>query len=371
LSSLFCIAKTFVMLEKKRVINFQNQLLDWYDQEFRDLPWRSATDPYRIWVSEIMLQQTQVIKVIPYYEKFVKTFPNINALAKANLAAVLKIWEGLGYYARARNLHKAARFIEAEFNGQFPRQVSDILLLPGIGPYTAAAIASIVYSENMAVVDGNVNRVLARLYQLKEDPKSTSGKKRFQQLADAKLSKTRPGDYNQAMMELGAVICKPRSPICAKCPVQNYCGSYKSQTQSLFPTKSPKKERPHNNIAVGIVEQDGKILIAQRPENKMLGGLWEFPGGKVEKNESLEETTVRELKEELGINVVVDRYFTSVDFQYTHMSITLHAFFCTLISGTPQAIECTAWKWVGRNDLLEYAFPKANKTILKALLLAS
>ena len=359
------------MPNKISTTKFQTQLLKWYNREFRDLPWRRTTDPYKIWVSEIMLQQTQVVKVIPYYERFIKTFPNIKTLAQADLAQVLKIWEGLGYYARARNLYKASQIILLNWDGQFPRSVADIRSLPGIGEYTAAAIVSIAFAEKLAVVDGNVVRVLARLFQEKENSKSNSGKKRFQNLADILLSHSRPGDFNEAMMELGAVICKPATPSCHLCPVEIFCESYKEQTQSQFPVKQAKKKRPHKIIAVGIVEQDGKILIAQRPEDGMLGGLWEFPGGKVEANETLEETVIRELNEELGIHIQPDRYFTSVDFQYTHLSITLHSFFCTLKSGTPTTIGCTDWKWVRRDELKDYAFPKANKTILEALLLMS
>ena len=356
------------MLNGSWTKDFQALLLNWYGKEFRDLPWRNTTNPYKIWVSEIMLQQTQVKKVVPYYERFLATFPDTKTLASADLALVLKKWEGLGYYARARNLHKAAQIIVNQWDGQFPRSVQEILSLPGIGQYTAAAIASIAFSKNLAVVDGNVVRVLARLHQAEDNPKSSTGKKQFQKFADQLLPKSRPGDFNQAMMELGATVCKPSSPVCDSCPVQKYCGAFESQTQSLFPTKAPKKKRPHKIIAVGIVENNGKILIARRPEDGMLGGLWEFPGGKVEANESLEETVVRELKEELGIEVTVNRYFMSVDHQYTHLSITLHSFFCQLLNGNPKAIGCTDWKWVNKNKVLDFAFPKANKTVLEALL---
>lgn len=345
--------------------------MEWFDREFRDLPWRRTADPYKIWISEIMLQQTQVAKVIPYYNNFLQRFPTVHDLAAADLSDVLKAWEGMGYYSRARNLRKAAQILAGDFSGKFPDSAEEMIKLPGIGNYSAAAIASIAFGRPVAAVDGNVMRVLARLHCEPANPKTGDGKKRFQQLADDLLDTSRPGDFNQAVMELGAVICKPKNPECGNCPVPQHCCALAENCQSAFPYREPAKKRPHKHIAVGIVERNGKILIARRPEDAMLGGLWEFPGGKTEDGETLEQAVVRELREELDIETRVTDFFMKVDHQYTHLTITLHAFFCSLVSGNPRAIGCSDFRWVSRNELAQFAFPKANKVILENLIKAS
>ncbi len=355
-------------MQQNRIKQFQKRLLTWFDEEFRDLPWRQTENPYAIWVSEIMLQQTQVKTVVPYYERFMAVFPSIADLAQANLEEVLKLWEGLGYYARARNLHKAAQKIVQEFGGTFPNQLEQVNELPGIGPYTAAAIMSIAFGADLPVIDGNVNRVLSRLFRVPVDPKSTAGKKIIQEKADVLFAHGRAGSYNQAIMELGALICTPRSPKCLLCPVSFFCQARLAGTESEFPIKTQKKPRPHRHIAVGIVRQNGNILIDKRKEDDMLGGLWEFPGGKVEPGETYEEAVVRELKEELGIDVRVDRFFATIEHGYSHFTISMHAYECQHVGGEPQAIECSDWRWVPVHELRNYAFPRANGKLLDILL---
>ncbi len=351
----------------KYIKKFQQNIITWYNNEKRDLPWRRTSDPYKIWISEIMLQQTQVIKVIDYYLKFTEAFPDIISLAQAELDDVLKKWEGLGYYARARNMHRAANEIVKNHNGNFPNQYEQIIKLPGIGHYSAAAISSIAFNLNHAVVDGNVIRVLARLFEINTLPKSNDGKKLFNNIAEKLLDHSQAGTYNQAVMELGALVCTPQNPKCQVCPVIDLCRSQKNGHQLNYPQKTPAKSRPHFQIAAGIIFHKNKILIARRPENGLLGGLWEFPGGKQEKDETLEQTVVREVKEETDIRVRVDSLLTTVNHQYSHFTITLHAFMCCYISGDPKPIGCTELQWVEKKQLDDFAFPKANVKIIEKL----
>lgn len=354
-------------MTEPEIQQFQQHLLTWFDEEFRDLPWRQTSDPYAIWVSEIMLQQTQVKTVVPYYQRFMAAFPTLQDLANAPLDDVLKVWEGLGYYARARNLHKAANVIVQTHDGVFPDKIEHVKALPGIGPYTAAAIMSIAFGADLPVIDGNVNRVLSRLFRVPVDPKSTEGQKLVQTHAELLFAHGRAGAYNQAIMELGAMICTPRSPKCLLCPVSSFCQARLAGQQTQFPIKSPKKQRPHRHIAVGIVWKDGHLLIDQRKHEDMLGGLWEFPGGKVQDGESYEQAVVREVKEELGIDVHVKNHVATIEHGYSHFTITMHAYECQYVAGEPQAIECADWRWVTLEDLHNYAFPRANGKLLEIL----
>lgn len=346
----------------------KDRLLTWYDAHQRDLPWRKIGDPYRIWVSEIMLQQTRVDTAIPYYERFLSSFPTVTDLADADQQEVLKCWEGLGYYSRARNLHQAAKTVRDQYDGELPGTYDELLTLKGIGPYTAAAISSIAFQEPKAVVDGNVLRVFARFFGIGEDIRSGKTKRTVQALADDALSKNRPGDFNQAVMELGATICTPDQPSCIKCPVSASCTAYHNGTVHKLPFKSKAKKVPHHTIGVGIpVDEEGKLLIAQRPEEAMLGGLWEFPGGKKEKRESLRDTVARELHEELDVVVdVLDKVLT-VKHAYSHFKITLHAYLCSIQSGKPRPKSSQQLRWVTVDELDTYPFPKANKELVKAL----
>lgn len=355
-------------VSRKTQKNLAARLLAWYAKHKRDLPWRrDAHDSYRVWISEIMLQQTQVATVIPYYERFLARFPNVQALANAKLDAVLKAWEGAGYYARARNLHRATKEIVARFGGKLPSTVDELLTLPGVGRYTAGAIASIAFKHDAAVVDGNVTRVLCRCFNIQSDPKSTATQKELWHLAETLLPRGRAADFNQAVMELGATICTPRNPQCDMCPLNRICAARRLGLQSKLPMKSQKKKLPHHEIAVGVIWKRGKILIAKRFAQDLLGGLWEFPGGHQEKGEPLQATVRREVKEELGIRVKVEKAFAVVDHAYSHFSITMHAFHCHWVSGRPRAIGCAAWKWIAPGELENYAFPKANRKIIAEL----
>jgi A/G-specific adenine glycosylase len=353
----------------RRRASLHKRLLAWYRANRRDLPWRRTRDPYRIWVSEVMLQQTQTVKVLEYYERFLERFPDIYALAQAPRDEVLKAWEGMGYYARARNLHRAASHVVESFNGRLPRDYEKLLSIPGIGPYTAAAVASIAFNRDHAVADGNVERVLCRWLKIQAPPKSSGGKKILRALAQWILPPRQARDWNQAMMELGALICAPRQPQCHLCVVAKYCRARQElDDPAQLPVKSPRRVLPHHQIVVGLVWNDGKLLIDQRPNDGLLGGLWEFPGGKIENGERHAEALRRELREELAIEIEVGDYFMAVEHAYTHLRVTLHVYHCLYQSGEPKALGCQSWHWIEPSKLREFAFPNANRKIIDRLL---
>ena len=358
-----------IKLSSARRKRFAARLLLWYAKHKRDLPWRrDAHDPYRVWISETLLQQTQVATVIPYYHRFLNRFPNVRALAAAPLDDVLKAWEGAGYYARARNMHRAAQEIVARFGGKIPETVEELLTLPGIGRYTAGAIASIAFNHAAPILDGNVTRVLCRYFDISGDPKSGTTQRELWRLAEVLLPRGRASQFNQGLMDLGATICTPHSPNCAACPIRLGCAARRLGIQEQLPAKTKKKPLPHHQIAVGVIWKRGKILIAKRFAKDLLGGLWEFPGGHQEPGESLAECVGREIREEVDLTVEVEKEFAAVDHAYSHFSITLHAFHCRWLQGRPRAIGCSEWQWVSPRELAHYAFPAANRKIFPRLL---
>jgi len=351
------------------VADFRSLLLSWYHEHKRDLPWRNTGDPYAIWVSEIMLQQTRVDQALPYYTRWMEAFPEIASLANADRQEVLMLWEGLGYYSRARNMQDAAKTVMEQFGGNFPSHYDDIIKLKGIGPYTAAAISSIAFNQPKAVVDGNVIRVISRWSGIEEDVSKGGVIREIQSIADDLLDASQPGEFNQAMMELGATVCTPKNPKCNECPVSFSCVATQMAKTDSIPYKVPKKKVPHHQIVVGIcVDSDGNILIALRPEEKMLGGLWEFPGGKVESGESLEGALKRELLEELSVEVSIHpQKLTEIKHTYSHFKITLHAFYCFITSGEAVPKASKILKWIKPAELDDYPFPKANRTLTQIL----
>ncbi|MBN1846601.1 MAG: A/G-specific adenine glycosylase [Sedimentisphaerales bacterium] len=355
------------MNQRERFQTIRSCLLRWFGRCARDLPWRRTRDIYAIWISEIMLQQTQTAAVEPYYRRFLRRFPDVHALARARLDSVLKAWEGLGYYSRARNLHRAARIIVKEHDGRLPRTREELLKLPGIGRYTAGAIASIAFGQNEPVLDGNVTRVLCRVLRISEDPRQAKTQQRLWQAAQKIIAAGRAGTLNQALMELGATICVPRRPRCDQCPLAGSCRALRSGEQENLPVRPAKKTLPHYTVAVGIVRKAGWILIDQRLPDGMLGGMWEFPGGKRQDGEPLEATVVREIREELGIRVAVQSRLAQVEHGYSHFRVTLHAFACRHESGRPRPLGCAACKWVRAKDLRRYAFPRGSRKIIEAM----
>ncbi|MCU0465750.1 MAG: A/G-specific adenine glycosylase [Anaerolineae bacterium] len=348
---------------------FAAALLAWYDRAAADLPWRSSDpDPYTVWLSEIMLQQTQVATVIPYFHRFLAAFPTVRALADAPLDDVLKAWEGLGYYSRARNLHRAALVVAYDMGGQFPDTVEGLLALPGVGRYTAGAIASIAFGRRAPLVDGNVYRVFSRLMDEDGDVSTPAVQARMWAWAEDWVPADRPGDYNQALMELGRTVCTPKNPRCRDCPLNGLCRAFAAGTQAERPVKKKAGKKPHYEVAAGVVRgADGRLLIAQRPLEGLLGGLWEFPGGKQEPDETLTECLQRELLEELGIEVEVGEELCVVKHAFTHFSITLHAFDCRHTGGEPQAIQAHAWAWIDEGELDAYSFGKADREVINYL----
>ena len=311
-----------------------------------------------------MLQQTQVATVVPYYESFMAAYPNATALANANLQDVLKRWEGLGYYARARNLHAAARRLTDERGGEMPRDYDGIRELNGAGDYIAAAVASIAFGERRAVVDGNVKRVLARLCDIEDPVGTAAAARRFREEADRFLDPSRPGDFNQAMMELGARVCRPRAPRCDACPVLTHCAAALSGRQAQLPVRKPKKPVPTYRIAVGVVEREGKLLITRRRDDGLLGGLWEFPGGKIAPGERAEDACVREIREEVGLDVAVTEHLAHVKHAYSHFRIGADVFACRYRAGDVILHGPTDYRWIVVDEIDEYPFPGANHKFL-------
>jgi A/G-specific adenine glycosylase len=352
-------------ISRKR--RFQSRLLSWYDREARALPWRKTRDPYRIWVSEVMLQQTQVKTVEAYYGRFIGRFPSVEDLARAAPDEVMKYWEGLGYYGRARYLHQAARDVVTRFGGRLPDTLEDLISLPGIGRYTAGAILSIAFGKPEAVLDGNVIRVLSRIFHVTDDVRKSSTEKALWSLSDSLLPKRCIRDYNQALMELGALICRVRNPACFDCPVSRICEANRLSIQSELPVKSPRKPVPHYQVTAGIIWRNGRLLITRRPPKGLLGGLWEFPGGKQEPGEELENCLKREIREELGIAIEVGTRLTSVEHAYTHFRITLHAFECRYRGGHIRLIGADAYQWILPRELDGFALPAADHKIIALL----
>jgi A/G-specific adenine glycosylase len=349
------------------VQDIQRKLLAWAQTALRDLPWRQHRTPYSVWVSEIMLQQTRVETVIPYYERWMERFPTVETLTQANLDQVLKLWEGLGYYARCRNLYRAAQIVASRFHGQLPESRQELAKLPGVGPYTVGAILSIAFGQDAAVLDGNVRRVLSRLFALPDDPRAADTRRKLWALSEELLPAGRAGPFNEALMDLGATVCTPK-PRCMLCPLNQLCRAYEEGEPERYPPRARRQRVPHYSVTAGVIWRDGQLLLAQRPLDGLLGGLWEFPGGKQEPGETLAECLKRELREELAIQVQVGKQLATIRHAFTHFRITVYAFECQYDSdGEPQAIGVHDWRWVSPDDLDSFAFPVVDQKIIQVL----
>jgi A/G-specific adenine glycosylase len=340
-------------------------LLAWYSDHARNLPWRHTHDPFAIWVAEIMLQQTRDETVIPYYERWMKRFPSVMDLAGADIDEVLRHWEGLGYYRRALNLHRAAVLVVEQYGGQLPKTLTALKTLPGIGAYTAAAIGALAFNIDAIALDGNLRRVFARLLDLEIDPRQPEGERRIRAWAEDLLPNGQASAFNQGLMDLGAMVCLPRVPLCEDCPLSTWCLAYEHGTQPIRPVKKPKEPIPHYFAAAGVLRREDKVLIGRRPEDKLLGGLWEFPGGKQDPNESLDQCLRRELKEELGVDVNVGANIGEFDHAYTHFRITVHAFFVEIIVGEPEPLDHAKLVWVRPSQLVQYPMGKIDRAIAR------
>ena len=348
---------------------FNGRLLKWYESQGRKLPWRGSLNPYAVWVSEIMLQQTRVETVIPYYKRWMERFPSMAILAAASEQEVLSVWEGLGYYSRARNLHKAAMIVMADYGGELPSDLQVLRSLPGIGRYTVGAIASMAFGQDVATLDANLRRVLARVFDVAQAADSAAGQDILWKLAESHLPKGQAGEYNQALMDLGATICVSKKPRCLLCPLRGICQAYKLGIQEQRPVLKPKADVPHFTVSAAVILRDGKVLLARRPSKGLLGGMWEFPGGKIEKDETLEECLAREILEELDAMIQVGEPFGVYQHAYTHFRITLHAFLCELIQSEPKPLEAAELAWVSPRSLPQYPMGKVDRQIARKLIL--
>lgn len=347
---------------------FRTRLINWFEREKRDFPWRRTSDPYRIWVSETMLQQTQAATVVGYYSRFIRRFPTVKKLASASMDEVLKFWEGLGYYSRARNLQKAAQEIVRIHGGKIPDTFAEVSRLPGIGRYTTGAVLSIAFGRRFPVLDGNIIRVFSRVFRITENTDEKETRERMWALAEWLLPDRSIREFNEGLMELGAAVCTPRNPDCGICPLSMLCEAKAHTVQHELPVKTPRKPVPHYHVTAGVIWKGGKILITRRPPKGLLGGLWEFPGGKQEKGESLEDCLIREIKEELDISIRVRERLISVKHAYTHFRITLHAFRCQYLKGQIRLNGVDDCKWIKPQDLDRFAFPGADRKVIERIL---
>ncbi len=339
------------------------KLLTWYDQNARVLPWRSFPSPYWVWLSEIMLQQTRVETVLPYFERFIARFPDIQSLAEAEQAEIFRLWEGLGYYSRARNLHKAAIVLMNEHDGEFPSTTKELESLPGVGKYTAAAIASIAFNLPVAAVDGNIKRIYARILDYHEIYGSPVFEKTIADFAQEILSPDRPGDFTQALMDLGSAICTPRQPDCPECPLRSECLALQNGTQNDLPFKAKKAPIPHYDVCVAVIEENRKVLLNKRPEKGLLAGLWEYPGGKVESSDkSLEAALEREIKEKTGLIIRLDEKMGTFRHAYTHFKISVHAWQANIINKNETELP-VEFKWISTKDLAACPMGKVARRI--------
>jgi A/G-specific adenine glycosylase len=338
------------------------KFLKWYGKSKRGLPWRSTKDVYAIWVSEVMLQQTQVATVIPYYFRFLERFPTVEHLARAEEQEVLKFWEGLGYYSRGRNLHQAAKKVMTEYNGKIPGEPEEFRKLPGVGPYIMAAVLSIAFNIPLPAVDGNVMRVYTRFRGIGDNIRKNATRNRiFKELQEI-IPAEAAGDFNQAFMELGALVCLPKVPKCRNCPLREECTAYNDRAVDRYPFKSPLKEVPEYNVSIAVISKGDRFYIQKRPSEGHLGGLWEFPGGKAKEDETPEEAILRECKEELGTGIKIIKKLALVHHAYTHFKIHMSVFICVLTNGEGDVHppEGVPFQWITVDQLDDYPFPKAN-----------
>jgi A/G-specific adenine glycosylase len=305
---------------------------------------------------------------LPFYQRFLERFPQLKTLAEADLQDVLKIWEGMGYYARARNLHQGAKMVIQEYGGLIPAGMKEFRKIPGVGEYISSAVLSIAFGQAHAVVDGNVKRVLARLFQFEVPVNKTGAYRTFKNVAEKLLDKRDPGTFNQALMELGATLCKPKNPECAICPLESFCKAHRSGNVDAFPKRVKMKPVPEHRIVVGVVIKNNRVLITRRKPEGLLGGLWEFPGGKILPGEEVEAACIREIQEEVNLVVEVDRYLTRVKHAYTHFKIVMDIFICRFVSGRVKLNGPTDYRWLKLDELDQYPFPRANRKFIPLLI---
>ena len=315
----------------------------------------------------MMLQQTRAATAAPYFERFVARFPDLAALASAPLDDVLKAWEGLGYYRRARAVKRTAELLVADGAAEIPGDYQQLLALPGVGRYTAGAVMSLAFNRPYPIQDGNVRRVLCRVWAVGADPRGARVQQWLWSAAERLIPRGHAGEFNEALMELGATVCTVRAPRCEACPLAAQCDGLRVGRPTAFPRRARAKQLPHYDVVAAIIRRAGRLLVTKRKASSMLGGMWEFPGGKVEPGESTEDCLHREIAEELAIEVQIERPFVRVEHAYSHFRITLHTFLCRHRRGRPRALGSDGLRWVLPDELRELAFPKADRVVIEAL----
>lgn len=343
-------------------------LLNWFAVHQRDLPWRRSRDPYRIWVSEVMLQQTRVETVVPYYHRWFEQFPTLSSLAEAPEEQVLKAWEGLGYYSRARNLHAAVKEVVAQYGGEVPDDPEAVSGLKGVGPYTAGAVLSIAYNRAVPAVDGNVIRVLSRLFIIRDDIMQPATREGMETLAQSLIPGGQANAFNQALMELGAMVCTPTSPKCLICPVAEHCQARAEGVQEQLPVKAKAKAPRPVDVVAALVWHDGRVLIARRPSDGLLGGLWEFPGGERPDGVPWERAVHQLMAERYGLTLAVEAHLCDVRHVFTHLVWDLKAYTARPAAGTALPANSDVLRWVRPDELKQFAFPVAHQKVAAQLL---
>ena len=339
------------------------RLLAWYDANRRDLLWRRTRNPYHILVAEYLLQRTRIASGIPYYERFLERFSTLTDLASAPLDEVMAVWEGLGFYGRARNLHSAARAIVERHGGEIPRSLEELSALPGIGPYTAGAVGSIAFGIPVPAVDGNVTRVIARLFRIRADVTSASVRHRVAEIATRLVSPNRPGAFNQAMMELGATLCTPTSPACPRCPVERLCLARAAGEERELPIRRSSRSAPVVPVVFGLVTAGRRVLLVRRPRGQLLGGLWALPGGE-RSGRSEKGDLVAAVRSQTGVDVDVEGRWSRVDRTFSHRKWSGSIYRCT-----PRAepLEGTAIRWLAREEALRLPLVPFHREAIEAL----
>jgi A/G-specific adenine glycosylase len=342
-------------------------LLGWFRAHRRPLPWRRDRDPYRVWVAEVLLQQTRVAQAVPYFERFVAAFPDVAALAAAPLEDVLKVWEGAGYYGRAHRLHAAAREVVARHHGRVPSDLASLERLPGVGPYIARAVASLAFGARVVALEANGVRVTARWVREERDPRRAAVRASLESALERVLPAGKAGLFNEAVMELGEEVCRPTAPDCAACPVARFCRAYRETTDpGRLPVRPGRRTRPHVRAAVVVLTDRDRWLVQQRPPTGLLGGLWEFPGGKIRPKETPRGAARRELKEETGVVACALRPRGVVRHGYSHFSVELHVFEGRP-SAAPRPTESATRRWVTLDELCRLPLPRATEKVLRLL----
>jgi len=346
-----------------------HQLLTWFTAHARPLPWRQTYNPYHVWLAEIMAQQTQMERVVGYFCRFISAIPSIADLAQTPEENVLKLWEGLGYYRRARHLHQCARLLCQDFGGQLPHNPSILQRLPGIGPYVAAAIASIAYNLPVPLLDANVLRIGTRLLAWPKPTALAATRQRITAFCQEHLPLEAARSFNQGLMELGALVCTPRAPRCPDCPIAGFCQANQHQAVDAFPVRPPRPQIIHITMATGLLWHEGRVLVQQRHTDDVWGGLWEFPGGVVEAHETPQAAVCREFAEETALNVIRPIHLGVFRHSYMHYRVRLHAFQVHLAS-PPHALElraAQAARWATWEEVLQLPFPAGHRKLIQWL----